>query len=74
MAIPPIFSRFIDKGRITDGMVPRDFAIFGKYRGECVDDSISHTEIVDFMVRDSKRDTIYAFYSSLCEELVHAGL
>ena len=30
--------------------------------------------IVDFMVRDSKRDKIYAFYSSLCEELALAGL
>ena len=74
MGIPLMFSRFIEKGRITDGMVPRDSAIFGKYRGECVDDSISHTEIVDFMVRGKKRDKIFAFYSSLCEELVLAGL
>ncbi len=74
MTIPLIFSRFIEKGRITDGMVPRDSAIFGNYRGECVDDSISHTEIVDFMVRDKKRDKIFAFYSNLCEELARQGL
>ena len=65
---------FIEKGRITDGLVPRDSAIFGKYRGDCVDGSISHTEIVDFMVRDKKRDKIFAFYSALCEELANAGL
>ena len=63
-----------EKGRITDGLVPHDSAIFGKYRGDCVDGSISHTEIVDFMVRDKKRDKIFAFYSALCEELANAGL
>ena len=55
-------------------MVPQDSAIFGRYRGDCIDDSVSHTEIVDFMVRDKKRDKIFAFYSALCEELVQAGL
>ena len=74
MTIPMMFSRFIEKGRITDGLVPRDSAIFGKYRGDCVDGSISHTEIVDFMVRDKKRDKIFAFYSALCEKLANAGL
>ena len=74
MTIPMMFSRFIEKGRITDGLVPRDSAIFGKYRGDCVDGSISHTEIVDFIVRDKKRDKIFAFYCALCEELANAGL
>ena len=74
MAIPSIFSRFIEKDRVTDGLVPRDSAIFGQYRGDCVEGSVSHTEIVDFMVRDGKRDKIFAFYSALCEELVQAGL
>ena len=74
MTIPMMFSRLIEKGRITDGLVPRDSAIFGNYRGDCVDGSVSHTEIVDFMVRDKKRDKIFAFYSALCEELANAGL
>ena len=74
MTIPHMFSRFIEKDCITDGMVPQDSAIFGQYRGDCLDDSVSHTEIVDFMVMGRKRDKIFAFYSALCEELVHAGL
>ena len=53
--------------------MPRDSAIFGTYRGDCLDGSVSHTEIVDFMVRDRKRDKIYAFYSALCEELAGEG-
>ena len=73
-AIPLLISRWMEKGRASDGMVPRDSAIFGAYRGDCLEGSVSHTEIVDFMVRDKKRDKIFAFYSSLCEELVQAGL
>ena len=74
MAIPYAFSRFMEKDRVTDGLVPRESAIFGQYRGDCLDDSVSHTEIVDFMVRGKKREKIYAFYSALCEELSRAGL
>ena len=73
MGVPYIFSRLMEKGRASDGLVPRDSAIWGNYRGDCVNGSVSHTEIVDFMVRDKKRDSIYAFWSALCEELVHAG-
>ena len=73
MTVPLIFSRFLEKDKLTDGMVPQDSAIFGTYRGDCLDGSVSHTEIVDFMVRHRKRDKIYAFYSTLCEELVRAG-
>lgn len=74
MTIPHIFSRFIEKDRMTDGLVPRDSAIFGNYRGDCLDESVSHTEIVDFMVRSKKRDKILSFYSALCEELAQQGL
>ena len=50
MTVPLIFSRFLEKDKLTDGMVPQDSAIFGTYRGDCLDGSVSHTEIVDFMV------------------------
>ena len=73
MSIPLMFSRWIEKNHLTDGLVPRDSAIFGEYRGEAVDGSVSHTEIIDFMLRDKKRDKIYAFWSALCEELANAG-
>ena len=68
-----MFSRFLEKSAVTDGLVPQDSAVFGRYRGECVDGSVSHTEIVDFMVSDRKRDKIYAFWSALCEELARLG-
>lgn len=74
MGVPATFSRLMEKHAATDGLVPRDSAIYGVYRGDCIDGSVSHTEIVDFMVPDKRRDRIYAFYSSLCEELVKMGM
>lgn len=74
MGIPAFFSRWMEKGVATDGLVPKDSAIYGIYRGDCVRGSVSHTEIVDFMVWDKRRDRIYAFYSALCEELSGMGL
>ncbi|MBR6426818.1 MAG: hypothetical protein IKS28_03220 [Clostridia bacterium] len=73
MSIPLAFSRYFEKNAETDGLVPRSSAIYGIYRGDCIDGSVSHTEIIDFMVSKSKKDKIYAFYSSLCEELVNMG-
>jgi hypothetical protein len=73
MGIPLMFSRYFEKDYISDGVVPIDSTIFGEYRGNAFNESISHTEIVDFMVKKKKRDKIYMFYSSLCEELVNMG-
>lgn len=74
MGIPALFSRMIEKDAATDGLVPNDSAVYGVYRGDCISGSVSHTEIVDFMVRDKRRDRIFAFYSHLCEELAQIGL
>lgn len=72
MGIPLMFSRYMENVE-SDGLVPIDSTVFGKYRGNCIDEPISHTEIVDFMVSDKKRDKIYAFYSAICEELAGMG-
>lgn len=73
MGIPLMFSRYFEKDYISDGIVPIDSTIFGEYKGNAFSESISHTEIVDFMVKKKKRDKIYMFYSALCEELVNMG-
>ena len=73
MGIPAMLSHIIEKNTLTDGLVPRDSAVFGKYRGDCIKGSVSHTEIIDFMVRDKYRDRVFAFYSALCEELAQMG-
>lgn len=68
MGIPLIFSRFCEKSE-TDGLVPVNSAIFENYRGNCIDGSISHSQIVDFMVSKKKKEKIYGFYSAICKEL-----
>ncbi|MGI6172315.1 MAG: esterase/lipase family protein [Christensenellales bacterium] len=75
MQIPYMISRLVEKtsDTDTDGLVPRDSARFGKYRGDCIDDSAGHAEIADFFVSGKKHDRILAFWSALCEELVEMG-
>ena len=57
----------------NDGLVSRESAKFGNYRGECLDISISHAQIVDFASKKKQRDKIFAFYIKLCEELAEMG-
>lgn len=72
MGIPLIFSKYFEKGD-TDGMVSKESSKFGEYKGDCIDDSISHSEIVDFMVKKKKKEKIYAFYKQICEDLAKRG-
>ena len=72
MGIPLRFSRRLEDDD-SDGLVSVESAKFGEYRGHCTDESISHSEIVDFMVKKSKKEKIYLFYLSLCEELAERG-
>lgn len=68
MGIPLLFSRRFEKVE-TDGLVPVESAVFANYRGSCLPESVSHSQIVDFMVSKKKRGKIYAFYSAVCREL-----
>ena len=72
MGIPLMFSRNYEDGQ-TDGIVSVESSKFRHYRGHCVEGSVSHTEIVDFMVKKSKKEKIYTFYLSLCEDLRSRG-
>ncbi|MBQ9069961.1 MAG: hypothetical protein IJY23_01260 [Clostridia bacterium] len=57
----------------NDGLVSRESAKFGNYRGECLDISVSHAQIVDFASRKSQKEKIYDFYKKLCRELEEMG-
>lgn len=72
MGIPLRFSRRYENDA-SDGLVSVNSAKFGEYRGNCTDGSVSHSEIVDFMAKKSKKQKIYLFYLSLCEELGERG-
>lgn len=53
----------------NDGMVSHESAKFGNYRGEMLDISISHGQMVDFASRKHQKQKIYEFYKNLCREL-----
>lgn len=72
LGIPLLFSRLVERSE-TDGLVPLDSTLFGFYRGDCTDGSVSHQQIVDFMASKKKKDKIYAFYGALCEDLAKLG-
>ncbi len=72
MGIPLVFSRRFEKSE-SDGLVAPESSVFANYRGKALDGSVSHTEIVDFMVRSKKREKIHTFYISLCAELEQMG-
>lgn len=72
MGIPYAFSVYFEHVE-TDGMVPVDSCVFGEYKGYAIDDSISHSEIIDFMVKRKKKEKVYKFYISVCEELMKRG-
>lgn len=72
MGIPLYFSRRFENIP-SDGLVSVASAQFAEYKGNCTDASVSHSEIVDFMVGKQKKEKIYAFYISLCQDLAERG-
>lgn len=72
MSIPLAFSKYFSDAN-TDGLVPESSAKIGEYKGKAIEDSISHSEIVDFMVKKKKKEKNYAFYKSLAKELQEKG-
>ena len=49
MGIPHAISMYFENVE-TDGVVPVDSCVFGEYKGYAIDDSISHSEIIGFMI------------------------
>lgn len=72
MGIPLIFSRKFEQDR-SDGLVSAKSAEFANYQGDCIEDSVSHTEIIGYSASKSKRKKVYAFYISLCASLSELG-
>ncbi len=72
MGIPLIFSHYFEDDA-SDGMVTQASAMFENYRGKCVKESVSHSEIVDFMAKKGKREKILGFYTALVGDLEKRG-
>ncbi|HHT66746.1 MAG TPA: hypothetical protein GX010_00755 [Erysipelotrichaceae bacterium] len=73
MGIPLKFYHRYEKGTASDGLVGRESTQFGEYKGEAFEESMSHSEIIDFMASKKKKEKIYAFYTMICEDLKERG-
>ena len=72
MGIPLMISKHFENIP-GDGMVTVESSKYGEYRGNCTELSVSHSEIVGFMVKRKKKEQIYGFYIKLVEELAQMG-
>lgn len=73
MGIPLLVSRYYEKDMETDGLVSNESSKFGEYQGVCIEDSISHKDIIDITLSKTKREKVYAFYLNLCTDLKNKG-
>lgn len=73
MSIPLYFSRRWDDGP-SDGLVTGESAKYAEYRGDCIEESLSHAEMVGFSLKRKKLRKVYAFYLTVCKELSERGL
>lgn len=72
MGIPLRFSRKYES-LPSDGMVSVESSKYANYRGHCTDESVSHSQIIDFFAKKKKKDKIYNFYRTLARELKENG-
>ena len=57
----------------NDGMVSKESAQFGCYKGSCLDIPVSHVQIIDLFSKKEQKEQIYAFYKKVCLELTEMG-
>jgi hypothetical protein len=57
----------------NDGLVSKDSSKFGIYKGNALEGSVSHSQIIDFMAHKSQKEKVYGFYIELCTELAELG-
>jgi len=57
----------------NDGLVTPRSAEFGNYRGDALEGSVSHGELVDFFAKGKKRKRVLEFYKSVAKELEVRG-
>lgn len=73
LSIPFLISRHYENEN-SDGMVGNTSAQMGEYKGSCLDESLSHNEIVCFLTKKKKKEKVLAFYNTLLEDLAERGL
>ena len=73
LGVPLRIVQKIEKDDQSDGLVSVESSKWAEYKGNCIDEPVSHSQLVDFMVGKEKREKIHAFYISICEDLTQRG-
>ena len=74
MGVPLRIIQKIEKNDESDGLVSVESSKWAEYKGNCLDESVSHSQLIDFMVGKKKREKIHGFYLSICKDLAERGL
>ena len=72
MTIPHLISRHYEGA--TDGLVSVESAKFAEYRGDMLEETLSHSQEIGFCLGKKKRSRVYEFYLALAAELAERGL
>lgn len=73
MGVPMKVIQNIEQDFQSDGLVSVESSKWAEYKGNCIDESVSHSQLIDFMVTEQKREKIHAFYLSICKDLTQRG-
>ena len=73
MGMPLRIIQKIETDDHSDGLVSVESCKWADYKGNCIDDPVSHSQLIDFMVGKEKREKIHGFYLSICEDLTKRG-
>ncbi len=72
LGIPFKFSAHLEKD-LSDGLVSKESSKFANYKGDCIEESISHGQIVGFTLSRKKKIKVIEFYLALCKNLMEMG-
>ena len=72
MMIPHKFLSYYENDD-HDGLVSKESSKFALFKGDCIDDSISHGQLVDISFNKSKKEIVYDFWLNLCNDLSNHG-
>ena len=58
---------------LNDGLISRKSSKFANYKGDYIEESISHGQIVGFTLSRKKKIKVIEFYLALCKNLMEMG-
>ena len=57
----------------NDGLVSKESSQFANFKGDCIEDSLSHGQLVDITFNKTKKQLVYDFWLNLSKDLMDKG-